>query len=306
LQKTGKGAIIEAMAVNIKYKDSVFSLLFSSPDLLRELYGAIAGIPLPEGIPIIINTLQNALFMGKINDISFEISDKIVVLIEHQSTINPNMGLRLLIYIANVYEKIIGDRNPRSSRLLRIPRPEFYVLYNGTRPYPKETRIKLSDAFESGLLPGMEKEKLPMLDLEVIVININYGENKERVEKCKALGEYSAFVQKVRDYEKETGNLEAAVRKAVLYCRDHAILKEFLEKNATEVLNMLTAEWNIERAQKMWFKDGLEIGRGEGIEIGLEKGLFTVAQNMVKLGFPIENVISATQLDPEKIKTLYQ
>jgi len=122
------------MGANIKYKDSVFSLLFSEPDLLRELYGAIEGISLPSDVPIIINTLRDVLFMGLINDISFEIGGKLIILIEHQSTINPNMALRLLMYIARVYEKIIGERNIYSSRLLRIPRPEFFVLYNGVSP----------------------------------------------------------------------------------------------------------------------------------------------------------------------------
>jgi len=131
------------MSANTKYKDSVFSFLFSDPNLLRELYGALEGVTLPPDVPITINTLRDVLFMGIINDISFEIGGKLVVLIEHQSTINPNMALRLLMYIARVYEKIIGDRNIYSSRLLRIPRPEFYVLYNGIAPYPdRETLTK--------------------------------------------------------------------------------------------------------------------------------------------------------------------
>jgi hypothetical protein len=92
------------------YKDSVFSLLFSDPDALRELYGAIEGVSLGPSVPVKINTLEGALFMERINDISFEIAGKVVVLIEHQSTINPNMALRLLMYIARVYEKIIDNK----------------------------------------------------------------------------------------------------------------------------------------------------------------------------------------------------
>ncbi|MDR1956639.1 MAG: Rpn family recombination-promoting nuclease/putative transposase, partial [Treponema sp.] len=86
------------MGANSRYKDSVFSLLFARPDVLRELYSAIAGIPLDPDIPIEINTLQDAVFKGKINDISFSIGTRLVVLIEHQSTINPNMPVRLLMY----------------------------------------------------------------------------------------------------------------------------------------------------------------------------------------------------------------
>ena len=95
------------MHVNAKYKDSVFSLLFSKPELLWELYAALEGVDLPDDVPVTINTLQDVLFMDRINDISFEIDGKLIVLLEHQSTVNPNIPLRMLMYIARLYEKII-------------------------------------------------------------------------------------------------------------------------------------------------------------------------------------------------------
>ena len=97
------------MGANTKYKDSVFSFLFSDLDSLRELYCALENVTLPEDVPVTINTLQDVLFLDRVNDISFEIGGKLVILFEHQSTINPNMALRLLLYIARVYEKITGD-----------------------------------------------------------------------------------------------------------------------------------------------------------------------------------------------------
>ena len=126
------------MGTNTKYKDSVFSSLFGTPDALRDLYSAIKGIPLPADIPVTINTLQDVLYMGMVNDISFEIGGKLVILIEHQSTISQNMPLRLLMYIARVYEKIVKKKDVYRSKLVPIPRPEFYVLYNGTAGYPQE------------------------------------------------------------------------------------------------------------------------------------------------------------------------
>jgi len=148
----------------------------------------------------------------------------------------------------------------------------------------------------------------------VRVVNINEGRNPEIARKCGTLGEYSAFINRVREYGKETENLEEAVRKAVIYCRDHEILREFLEKNATEVLNMLMTEWNIEDAKKVWYEEGLEEGMEKGMEAGMEKGMeaglekgsYIIAQNLVSLGFPLETVVSATGLDPEKVRRLYQ
>ncbi|MCL2237960.1 MAG: Rpn family recombination-promoting nuclease/putative transposase, partial [Treponema sp.] len=116
---------------NKHYKDSVFSLLFGDPEILRELYGAIEGIDVPKDAIININTLSEALFMKKINDLSFTIDDRIVVLIEHQSTLSQNIPLRILMYIARVYEKIVEEENIYHKKLIKIPTPEFIVLYNG-------------------------------------------------------------------------------------------------------------------------------------------------------------------------------
>ena len=142
MKKTPKHFIIKAMEANAKYKDSVFSFLFSNPDTLRELYSAIEGITLPPDTPIDINTLSDIFYMDQINDISFTIDNRLVVLIEHQSTVNRNMPLRLLLYIARVYEKIIDRKKLYQSAIEKIPEPEFIVLYNGRAPYPDHTILK--------------------------------------------------------------------------------------------------------------------------------------------------------------------
>ena len=167
------------MGVNTKYKDSVFSFLFSDPDILRELYCALEGVTLPADVPVTINTLQDVLFMGRVNDISFEIGGKLVVLIEHQSSINPNMALRLLMYIVKVYERILeGNKSIYTTKRIHLPRPEFFVLYNGKADYPDETVLKLSDAFEDVGCLGLPGKDSPALELVVRVININHGRNE--------------------------------------------------------------------------------------------------------------------------------
>jgi len=209
------------MSTNIKYKASVFSSLFSDPDVLRELYCAIEGVTLPPDIPININTLENVLFMGRINDISFEIGGKLVVLVEHQSTIGVNMALRLDLYMARLFEKMFKEKSLYSGKQLKIPRPEFYVLYNGKAPYPDQQIVRLSDAYEKTELLGLPEKEIPSLELSVRVININEGRNEEIANRCKKLAEYSAFIAKVRSYEKELGNLEEAMKAAIKYCLNH-------------------------------------------------------------------------------------
>ncbi|MDR0585242.1 MAG: Rpn family recombination-promoting nuclease/putative transposase, partial [Treponema sp.] len=258
------------MQVNAAYKDSVFSFLFSDPSLLRELYCALEGVDLSPDVPVSINTLRNVLFWGPVNDISFEIGDKLVVLIEHQSTINPNMALRLLLYIAKTYEKRLGERNLYGSKLIKIPRPEFWVLYNGAAPYPEAETLRLSDAFESVRFLGIAEKTA--LELEVRVVNINGGRNGGIVRRSKTLAQYSAFIEKVRAFTREMGDKEAGMKAAIRYCREHDILKEFLEKNATEVLNMLLEEYTVEDAMALMREESLEEGREKGLEEGLEKG----------------------------------
>ena len=292
------------MNVNAKYKNSVFSLLFSDPDLLRELYCALEGITLPSNVPVTINTLEDVLFMELINDISFVIGGKLVILIEHQSTINPNMALRLLMYIARVYEKITGEKNLYSSKLLYIPRPEFFVLYNGKAPFPDEKVLKLSDSFENLETLGLTGKSSVALELEVRVININEGCNESIARRCRKLAEYSAFVAKARALEKELGNKEKAMKEAIKYCREHDILKGFLEEHSTEVFSMLITEWNTEEAKKVWYEEGREEGREEGMEKGMEEGLEKTAKNALAEGISIELVQKITGLDLETIKNL--
>jgi hypothetical protein len=94
-------------------------------------------VELPPDVPVIISTLQNLLFLGPINDISSEIGDKLVVLIERQNTINPNMALRLLLYIAKMYEKTIKVRTVYGLKLIKLSRPEFWVT---VPPRPRPSR----------------------------------------------------------------------------------------------------------------------------------------------------------------------
>ena len=246
--------------------------------------------------------------MDLYNDISFEIDGKLVVLIEHQSTINPNMALRLLMYIGRVYEKIVEGRNIYSSKLLPVPRPEFFVLYNGTDPFPDEKTLHLSDTFEG--LPSFEKP-VPSLELEVRVININEGRNSQIAQRCRKLAEYSAFIAKVREFEKELGDRTEAFKKAVKYCQKHDILKEFMELHATEVLSMLMTEWNWDDALAVRYEEGMEEGiergREEGLEEGLEQGRkekLEIARNLLSEGSTPEFVQKITGLSMDEIAKL--
>ena len=124
------------------------------------------------------------------------------------------------------------------------------------------------------------------------VYNINSGHNAEMLEKSRTLCSYSAFVSKVREYER-TLPFEEAMKEAVKYCMDNDILKTFLETHSSEVFNMLLAEWDTEEAKLVWREEGIGIGRAEG--------KFETARNMKLLGIPTDLIIKATGLSPEQL-----
>jgi flagellar biosynthesis/type III secretory pathway protein FliH len=159
-------------------------------------------------------------------------------------------------------------------------------------------------------LPDIEKKAPLALELEVRVININHGRNKELAEKCKPLGEYSAFVEKVREFQKETGNPDEALKRAVTYCHNHDILKAFIKKNAPEVLmSFLHVEWNLDEALAVRYEEGVEDGEAKGREAGrtegevrgMEKGRAEVARNALAQGATPEFVQKITGLDMQTI-----
>jgi hypothetical protein len=271
------------VGINSNYKDSVFSFLFSEPAALRELYEALEGVTIDPAIPITINTLSGVLYMEQYNDISFTIGGKLVVLIEHQSTINHNMPLRLLLYIARIYEQLIETEKKGAlyrEKLIKIPSPEFIVLYNGTKPYPDQEVLRLSDAFEMVENIKGTATPVPELELTVKVYNINEGHNGEIIRRCDKLRGYSTFIAKVREC-KETMPVEEAMKKAIGYCIGHDILSGFFRKHGSEVINMLLTEWNIDDAKEIWQEEAREEGREEGRETIL---------NLVRQGYTVEQI----------------
>jgi hypothetical protein len=279
--------------VNRQHKDTVFTFLFSNPDLLRELYSAIEGITLPPDTPIDINTLSDVLFRTQRNDISFLINNRLIVLIEHQSTISNNMPLRFLMYIARLYEETTGLKEKFQRKLEKIPKPEFIVLYNGTDPYPDYKELRLSDAF-------MKTEKIKIdlpLELIVQVYNINKGRNKEILSKSNTLDNYSLFIDKIREYQKEYKPkyqnkkklLDKALKSAIKYCIKNEILEDFLKKHSSEVMSMLYAEYDPEVEKAIVREEALEEGREENIQYVLElvdQGLTSeeIKQRLIHLG----------------------
>ena len=245
------------MPANREYKDSVFSLYLSDPQSLIDVYNAVAKTHYPPDTPVEINTLTDVLYKNQINDLSFVLDGQVVVLIEHQSTINENMALRLYLYSARVYEKITKQKPLYKRKRVKIPVPQFIVLYNGNEPFPEYAVQKLSDNY-------IVEQENPQLELKVNIYNINYEVNSEIVQKSKSLNEYSRFIGKIKENLADGLILEEAIQQAIEYGIEHDIMREFLEANGTEVANMLLSGWNMDEA--------LIVSKEEGFEDGYEAG----------------------------------
>ena len=236
---------------NRNYKDSVFVDLFAHDVTAKEnfisLYNALHGTNLDAKTtdvqPVM---LERVLYMKYYNDVAMLIDGKIVILIEHQSTINQNMPFRFLEYIARIYEKITTKDEKFGRKLVKLPVPEFYVFYNGKEDYPTESTMKLSDAFmqlgdDSKLKNQLENANYP-LEISVKVININVDKENPILKHCEALKEYSEFIEQVRS------NIESAVPEPLTTAIKQAIkkgfLSDYLNRKSTEVQNMLLAEYD--------------------------------------------------------------
>jgi hypothetical protein len=257
------------MDANRKYKATFFSDLFSKPNTLRELYNALSDTNYGEETPIEINTLDNVFFNDLKNDVSFTIGDKYVVLLEHQSTVNSNMPLRCLMYIARVYEKITEERAIYQERQIEIPTPEFIVLYNGLKPFPSEMTLKLSDAYKAS---DEAYRHSGSLELTVRVVNINPGYNDELLQKSETLSGYCAFVDRVRSNQHRGSKLSDAINEAINWCMTEGKLKKYLTDHSTEVSGMLFTEFNIDIAKEVWQEEAREDGYEEGLAEGREEG----------------------------------
>ncbi|MDR0562678.1 MAG: hypothetical protein LBG73_08320 [Spirochaetaceae bacterium] len=248
------------MSINRQHKDGVFTAYFGNLDRLRQLYSAATGEPVSPSAVITVNTLSDVLFMYWKNDISFMIDRLIILFVEHQSTLNRNIPLRMFLYGGRVYEKLLELRGLYRQKQIRLPRPLFFVFYNGSELMPDRWEERLSDAFEGSGSAGLE--------LTVVFLNINAGHNEELMARCPALREYSQFIAKVRAVqaeltpEKPRQISEEAVTRSVKYCIEHNIMRDFLRENASEVVNMLFTEYNL--------ADALEVAREEGREDAFE------------------------------------
>lgn len=251
--------------VRRQVKDRLFRFLFEKDkEALLELYNALNGTAYQDIAGLKVVTIENVVYVVMKNDLAFVIAGTLN-LYEHQSTYNPNMPVRFLIYLAEEYQKLLkqASGNIYGTKQLNLPTPQCIVFYNGGQEMPEEQTLKLSDAFENQRVKGC-------IELKVRMLNINHGKNRALMEKCRILEEYSMFVERARQYLAEGRENQEALNLAIDYCIDHDILSMFLKRYRAEVLGMLLEEIDMDAYERTIREEAREDGMEQGTDRAAE------------------------------------
>lgn len=271
---------------NRNYKDELFKKIFSDKKSALELYNAIRQTNYTDESAVTIHTLNQVIFLGIENDISFIIDD-ILNLYEHQSTVNPNMPVRGLIYLGELYQNYIrlNQLDIYGKTQVSLPKPIYVVFYNGDSKQPERKEIFLSEAF-TNQNDSFDEE---FLNLKAIMLNINYGYNQKLMELCKPLKEYSIFVDIVRKYQKTEKNSTLAAQKAVEECIRKKILLNILLQEKGEIEEMIRVCYDEELHRRKEAEYNQQLGKLEERE--------NIALKMHENGMSNQQIITMTGLD---------
>ena len=257
--------------VNKKHKDRLFSYLFGREENKQwtlELYNAINDSHYTDSDHIKITTIEDVLYMGMKNDLSF-ILHQMLSIYEHQASWNPNLPVRELMYLGKLYDRYIHENklNIYGSKLIQLPVPKLVVFYNGTDDKEEDMVLQLKDSFPENLRDGISD-----VSVKVRMLNINKGKNKKIMDACKPLAEYAWLIDEIRRNKDKGMDIETAVDLAIDAMPAEYSIRDFLIRNKAEVRNMCITEYNEEETMQMIREESREEGREEGRQQGEENG----------------------------------
>ncbi len=264
-----------------EYKSDVFSMLLEDKANALEVYNALNNTYYtdPEAVEII--QLEKGVSLSIRNDASF-IIDTNINIYEHQSTYNPNMPLRSMIYYVNSLEDWLkqNGKDLFSERQIKIPTPHFVVFYNGLAKRPEFEEMRLSRAF------CLATEK-PEIEVICSVYNINPNNNLNLKERSAVLDGYTYFVEKVRGYQRQNMKVEDAVNAAIDDCIREHVLEDFFRNRKDEIKKMTHLDYTWEKREKLIRKEEYE----EGITQGVSQARKDVLLRMIARGDSKEQIL---------------
>lgn len=274
---------------NRKYKDSVFTDLFGSDKTGKEnflaLYNALSGNDFKlEEVSLERKVIEQSLYKTFNNDVSWEINGKLIVLVEHQSTVNENMPFRCLEYVTRIYEGIVPIKERYAEKVYKIPNPDFYVVYIGKKEMPLELDLRLSEAF-------YEKDG-SKLELVVKVKNCSDSKLLPLSGNCDILKQYCQFIEIV---EQNFNSVfpKRSFKKAIEIAMEQGILTDYLDRKSREVINMLCAKYD--------YKMDIAVKKEEAFQDGQEAKAIEAAKSFYANGVSVEIIAKALKMTQEQV-----
>lgn len=282
--------------INEKNKDRLFTFLFGNEEYKENtlsLYNAVNNSDCRNIEDIEMYTIDNAIYIGRKNDVAI-LLDSRLSLWEHQSTFNPNMPVRGLIYFGQMYDRYVttNEVNIYGSQLVKLPTPKYCVFYNGDGDIDPVVKMKLSDAFA-------EADERGEFEWTATVYNLNHESNGNLLRNCRTLSDYMTFVNAVKANKRQGLDKYTAVDRAVTECIKNDILKEVLLKHRSEVVGMVLTEFNEEVYKKgiydEGYSEGVSHGMAQGISQGISQGQSALAEAIKRIhtGASVDDLIKA-------------
>ena len=245
-------------------KNSVFLDLFKDKKYLLALYKTLH----PEDTKATENsltdvTIENVLTDNLYNDLGFIANNKLMILIEAQSTWTLNILIRILLYLAESYHKYFeqNGQNLYGSRKVKMPKPELYVIFTGNRGRKPDT-ISLSKEFFNGA----------DIDIEVKA-KVIYESDTEDI-----INQYIIFCKVLDEQREKYGMTEQAIKETIRICKDRNVLKEYLERKETEVVTIMMSLFDDERIMKTYARDIEKETERKTAERMIKKGKMTLEE----------------------------
>ena len=295
---------------NREYRDRLFKAIFGrnsdqSKRWRLDLYNALNVTSYTDPDSLEVNTIENVIYMTMRNDISFLV-DSQMTLYEQQSTHNPNMPLRGLFYLSQLYQMYIekNDMNILTSILVKIPEPRFVVFYNGSTKKPDTFKMRLSDAFEKRRDGDGGDLAAVAMDFEwtATVININPGHNSALQKNCKPLYDYVRYVGRITDNKKKGLPIKEAVDDAVNWAIEENLLDGFFRVNKAEVSAMCLTEYDEEATMRAFRREGFDEGMAAGLVEGERQKAVETARKLIKKGIDPDVIAECTGLSLDEVQ----
>ena len=252
-------------------KDSVFTDLFGQKRYLVQLYRSLHPEDVEAGeADITIVTLQNVITDGLYNDLGFMVRDRLVVLVEAQSTWSPNIVVRALMYLMRTYNDYFTEHQTDlyASVKIELPCPELYVVYTGEKKDVPDS-LNLAAEFFAG--------QNPMVDATVRILRDG--------RKGDILSQYVAFTRVCREQVILYGRTRKAVEEIVRVCLTTDVLAEYMKSREKEVKDIMFTLYDEEeilrRHDRTVEQRGINIGFSQGISEGVSQGIITSLRNLI-------------------------